>query len=281
MIFLLLTIACSTSIALILKQNDIRRGNTLVLLMGNYLVASLISLIVLYFTPNTKFSIETFLFGAILGFLFVYSFFAFAKAVSIAGTALAAVSSRLSVIIPIILSIFLFHEIPGTTHYIGCILALTTILLFYHSLKNMTAGRLRWMDIFYLIVLLVGIGINDFCMKLFQQWRPVSEKPLFLFSIFTFSFLYTAGYILLRKIPIIKSTAIRGALLGIPNVFSTFFLLGALTQLPAILVYPSINIGVILLTTLGAAILWKEKLGKYGIWALLFGTLTIVLFGLS
>ncbi|MFC1502540.1 EamA family transporter [bacterium] len=280
MIFLLLTIACSTSIALILKQNDIRKGNTIVLLMGNYLVASLISLIVLCFTPNIQFSIETLIFGAILGSLFVYSFFAFAKAVSIAGTALAAVSSRLSVIIPIILSILLFHEIPGMTHYIGFAFTLITILLFYHSLKDITAGPLRWMDIFYLLVLLVGIGINDFCMKLFQQWRPVSEKPLFLFSIFTFSFLYTAGYILLRKIPIIKSTAIRGALLGIPNVFSTFFLLGALSRLPAILVYPSVNIGVILLTTISAALIWNEKLNRYGRWALLSGIIAIVLFGL-
>jgi drug/metabolite transporter (DMT)-like permease len=280
MLFLVLTIACSTSITLILKQNDIRQGDTILLLAANYLVASLISLIVLLGTPEMPGSSATLLFGALLGIFFVGSFFAFAKAVCIAGTALAAVSSRLSVIIPIVLSIFFFHEIPAIRHDIGFILTILTILLFYVSLKSESKNRLRGMDTFYLLAVLVGIGINDFAMKIFEQCLPASEKPFFLFSIFSFSFLYTAVFILLNKIRLETSTALRGAVLGIPNIFSTFFLLGALSRLPAILVYPSVNMGVILLTTLGAAVIWKEKLNGYGRWALVTGLTAILLFGI-
>jgi len=45
--FLLLTILCSTSIALILKYSDIKKEEPIILLAGNYLVATVISLIIL------------------------------------------------------------------------------------------------------------------------------------------------------------------------------------------------------------------------------------------
>ncbi len=112
MLPLLLTILCSTSIALILKHSDTKQGNPIVLLAGNYLTASVIGLILMLLKDSSH-SFETLIFGALLGFLFVASFFAFAKAVAIAGTALATISSRLSVIIPIIFSIIIFDEQPS------------------------------------------------------------------------------------------------------------------------------------------------------------------------
>jgi drug/metabolite transporter (DMT)-like permease len=69
--------------------------------------------------------------------------------------------------------------------------------------------------------------------------------------------------------------------LGIPNVFSTIFLLGALSMLPAILVYPFMNVGIILFTTLLAFILWKEKLNRWGVFALASGLLAILFLSLG
>ncbi|MBT8386741.1 MAG: EamA family transporter, partial [Ignavibacteria bacterium] len=118
MLPLLLTILCSTSIALILKHSDTKQGNPIVLLAGNYLTASAIGLF-LMLVKDSSYSAETLIFGALLGLLFVASFFAFAKAVAIAGTALATISSRLSVIIPIVFSIIVFDEQPTTLKLIG------------------------------------------------------------------------------------------------------------------------------------------------------------------
>ena len=114
-------------------------------------------------------------------------------------------------------------------------------------------------------------------MKIFREWRPATEKPFFLFSIFAFSFLYTVGFVLLKRIRWERSTLLRGTVLGVPNVFSSFFLLSALARLPAIIVYPTVNIGIILLTTLGAALIWSERLNRFGKWALLFGLIAILL----
>ena len=197
-----------------------------------------------------------------------------------AGAALSTVSSRLSVVVPIIFSIFIYHENPNYKQVIGFVFTFLTILFFYFSLKELPRGHLRLIDYLYLFALLPGIGFADFSVKIFQQWRPITEKSFFLFSIFTFSCIYVSGFILVKRIKFEKDTLIRGGILGIPNIFSTYFLLGALTKLPAILVYPITNIGIILLTMFGAALIWNEKLNVFGKYALFLGIISIVLLGL-
>ncbi len=281
MISLLLTIVCSTSIALILKRNDVKKGHPLILLSGNYLIASLICLLFLLFSKNIEFSFQTLLFGIFLGFLFVFSFFVFAESVSRAGTALAVVSSRLSVLIPIILSIIIFHETPNIKQITGFFLTIITIIFFYYSLKTSRQKTHSLANYIYLLLLLIGIGINDFGIKVFQQWRPMAEKPFFLLCIFGSAFIYSLSFVLLTKTTFKKRTFFRGFTLGVPNIFSSFFLIGALTTLPAMIVFPSINISVILLTSISTYILWKEKLNKFGMLSVIFGLIAIYLFGIS
>jgi drug/metabolite transporter (DMT)-like permease len=277
MIPLLLTIICSTSIALILKYSDTRKGNPVLLLCGNYFTASLISLILFIAQENIVYSTETFLFGVVLGLFFFLGFFAFAKAVSTAGASLSAVSSRLSVIIPIVLSIIIFGEIPSYFQLSGIILALLTILLFYFSIRKFSSGSFHKADYIFLFALLIGIGINDFCFKIFQNWRPAEENNFFILTIFSFAFIYSFSYILLKKVKFKTGTVTTGIILGVPNVFSSYFMLDALNQLPGIIVYPSINIGIIVLTTLAAFLIWKEELNGYGWWAMGFGVTAIFL----
>ena len=128
--FLFLTILCSISIALILKLSDTKKGEPIVLLAGNYLMASLISLVILLLKDDRVFSINTLLFGMGLGLLFVLSFFAFAKAISYAGTGLATTSSRLSVIIPILFSIIFYNELPNKYQFLGFLFTAITCRVF-------------------------------------------------------------------------------------------------------------------------------------------------------
>jgi len=279
--FLLLTILCSTSIALILKYSYTKNGEPIVLLAGNYLVASIISLVSLFFWEDKVFSLQTFGFGLGLGLLFVLSFFAFAKAIGFAGTGLATTSSRLSVIIPILFSIIIFNEVPNEFHFIGFFLALITFVLFYFSVKEnhkAGAGVLKYL---FLLAVFIGIGINDFAMKVFKSWRPAQEEPFFVFFIFSSAFIYSTAYIIIRKIKVTRQTVNWGLVLGVPNVFSTIFLLGALSILPAILVYPIMNVGIIVFTTLLAFLIWKEKLNRWGVLALTSGLLAILFLSLG
>ena len=279
--FLLLTVLCSTSVALILKYSDTNKGEPIVLLAGNYLVASLIGFTLLILNDEKIFSIQTLLFGAGLGLLFLLSFFAFAKAISFAGTGLATTSSRLSLIIPILISILIFNELPNELHLIGFVFTIITFILFYFSVRGNHKKGDGLLKYLFLIAVLVGIGINDFSMKVFKSWKPEQEEPFFVFFIFSSAFVYSSIYIIIKKIKIVKQTAFWGLALGVPNVFSTVFLLGALSLLPAILVYPLINVGIIVFTTLLAFIIWKEKLNRWGVLALTSGLLAILFLSLG
>jgi drug/metabolite transporter (DMT)-like permease len=278
---LILTILCSTTIALVLKHSDTKRGEPIVLLAGNYFLASVISLGLLIFNEDTSFSYQTVLFGAFLGLLFVFSFFSFAKAVSHAGTALATVSSRLSVIIPIAFSVVLFNEVPSSYNLIGFLFTLITLILFYFSIAGQNDNGDNFNKHYYLFISLVGIGISDFCLKVFNNWRPPSEEPLFILTIFTFAMLYALIFIVFKKVRIEKHTLLLGIGLGVPNLFSTYFLLGALSVLPAILVYPIVNVGIIIFTAILAYLFWKEGVNKFGKWALVTGVIAIVFLSLN
>ena len=279
--FLFITVLCSTSIALILKYSDTKKGDPIVLLAGNYLVASIIAFVILLFTESKSFSIETLLFGSVLGLLFIISFFIYAKAISYAGTGLATTSSRLSVIIPIVLSIIIFNEKPQFNHVIGFVFTLITFIFFYYSVKGNHKDGDGIMKYLVLIGVFIGIGINDFAMKVFKNWRPLAEEQYFVLFIFSSAFIYSSIYILVKRIKIEKHTSDWGLVLGVPNVLSTIFLLGALSLLPAILVYPLMNVGIIVLTTLLAFIIWKEKLNRWGILALGSGILAILFLSLQ
>lgn len=280
MISLLLTILCSSSIALIIKQNSEKKGEPLLLLAGNYLAAAIISGTLFILEDQSNYSIFSFLFGAVMGGLFLFSFFAFTKAVESAGTALATVSSRISVIIPVLLSILFFNEIPSIKNIAGIFLAIITIIFFYFSLKTMTGKTLLGKDYIYLFIVLIGIGLGDFGMKVFQNLSGRNEEPFFLFMIFSFAFIYTSVFLKLKNIRIERTTTMLGGMLGIPNIFSSYFLLGALSVLPAIVVYPSVNIGVILVTTFGAYLIWKENINRFGKIALVTGLAAILFLSL-
>ncbi len=142
MVSLVLTILCSSSIALILKHNDTRSGDALVLLTGNYFIAAIMGLVLWLIQPQVVFEPAAALYGAVLGLLFVFSFFSFAKSVNAAGTALAAVSSRLSVVISTFLSILFFGETPGLYQLSGYFFTLLTMFFFYLSLKILNSNTL-------------------------------------------------------------------------------------------------------------------------------------------
>lgn len=277
MISLILTIACSTSIALILKYSSVNKGNPVLLLASNYFIASVIGFILFLIEPNSEYSFSTIIYGAVLGFIFVFSFFSFTKSIDAAGTALSTLSSRISLFIPVVLSIIFFGEVPTTANLFGFFFTIITIYLFYLSLKRDKSRTLKPMDFFYLASVMVGIGLADFSMKFFQQTKPMEEKQFFITSIFFFAFIYSFGVVLYKRIPLKKKTILSGGILGIPNVFSSVFLIGALQSIAAILVYPVVNIGVILLTALFAYMFWKESINRLGLFSLLTGLIAIIL----
>lgn len=277
MFFILLTIVCSAGIALLLKHNITKKGNELIFLSSNYLTASVISGIMFFVTDDQSYSIYSLLFGSVLGFLFLVGFLSFSKAVSSAGTSLAAVSSRLSVVVIVIFSVIFFTEYPDFVQSIGIMLSVLTVILFYFSVRNEGDKTGSGSGFFYLVMVLLLVGINDFSMKVFTEYMPVEEKQFFLTTVFFFAFLYSISFSLFKGYRFGRQTFLRGISLGIPNLFSSVFLISALNQIPAIIVYPVVGIGVIILTAFAAWLIWKEKINLIGYIAILSGIISVFL----
>jgi drug/metabolite transporter (DMT)-like permease len=277
MIYLILAIISSSSLALILKHGHVKKSNIYLLINANYLMASLIALVFILINDGFHFSLYATLSAMILGFLLAETFVLYSKGISIAGTALATVSARLSVLIPVLLSILFYDEKPKMLMLTGFTLALVTFYFFYLSLKKDGTVSESNTKYFYLILLLFGIGIIDFSLKIFEHNFPIIEKGTFVFLMFFFAFLYTLSRLFLTNFRFEKETYKIGLLLGIPNALSIHLILAALGQLPAIVVFPIQNIGVIVFTAVSAYLIWREKINNYGLIAVLFGIIAIVL----
>jgi uncharacterized membrane protein len=61
---------------------------------------------------------------------------------------------------------------------------------------------------------------------------------------------------------ILRRNLFAGAILGLPNYFSIYFVLIALDNLGGIVVFPILNIGVVLSSSIISWLFYKEKMSK-------------------
>ena len=104
--------------------------------------------------------------------------------------------------------------------------------------------------------------------KIYQEWGTTQFEELFLVLTFVVAFILSILLVILKKQKFTKKELIYGALLGVPNYFSARFLLKALGEIPAVVVYPTFSIGTIAVITLIGVIVFKEKITKLQMFAI-------------
>ncbi len=257
MINVLLTILLSVSVAAILKITELKHVNRMVMIGTNYIVATIILAVILVLKQNFLFSRNTLLLGLAGGITFPLGFYLITRAIGEMGISVSVSIMRLSVVIPTFGSIFVWSEIPNTYQDFGIALTLIAIVLlsnFSFIRDKRSAHWILAVSVFFVL------GFNDFLMKIFDSLQPLSEKNPFMFVLFGFSGVMSWLFILQQKIPVHPPEIGWGSLLGIPNLFTTFFFILALTQLPGVEVFPMVNIGIISLSLLLGTFIWHEKL---------------------
>ena len=113
------------------------------------------------------------------------------------------------------------------------------------------------------LVLLLGMGgFTDFTSKIFEMAFDVMYKDVFLFLTFFSAMIFCVVYVFMKKQKITCTELFYGALIGLPNYYSARFLLHALTQIDAIVVYPTCSVGTILMVSVFGFLFFEEKLTK-------------------
>ena len=87
-------------------------------------------------------------------------------------------------------------------------------------------------------------------------------ETLFLFFTFATALVLCFALMLTKGQRIGKWEVFFGFLVGIPNFYSSRFLLRALGSLSAVVVYPVYSVGTILVVTLTGLMLFREQLSK-------------------
>lgn len=258
MLYLCLAILSSCAIALLMRVSADRVTGRLSMLGANYLICSLLGAAYAGFDlvcPNVPGFAATVALGVVGGVLFLASFVLFQWNTGRNGIVLSSVFMKLGLLVPMTLSVLFFHELPTWTQITGFCIALIAIVLI-NAKKENSANRFRWE---LLVLLLIGGGA-DAMTKVFEVLGSSTLSNQFLFYIFVVALVLCAVLVIFKK----ERPGIRellfGAAIGIPNFFSSKFLLRSLADLPAVVVYPTFSIATILITTLVGVCFFKERL---------------------
>lgn len=279
MIYLILSISCSVIIANLLKLVDQKNLSIFSIFAVNYFIAALVagcgsrSLSAL-----AQVRIEVILLGLLLGTLFITTLFLFLFTIQKLGIALPVSLMRLSAVIPTLGSVFFFFERPTFFQMIG--ITLTFFALPLASRERITLST--WQRLFHHgfgwgIVLFVTYGICDFLLKVQTELYPLENTYHLMFYIFGTAFIISLGIVIGQRAKFTVPIVGLGTILGVVNLFSTFFLVKALHNLPGILVYPANGIGVIVLSALTGFVIWKEMLEKHNYVFLILAGIALVL----
>ncbi len=258
MIYLLLAILSSALISVIMRISTSRVSNNIAMLSMNYLacliIAAAFSGITSLFPQNTQLP-QALGLGVINGALYLFSFVLFQQNVKNNGVVLSSIFMKLGLLVPLVLSILVFSEVPTVLQIIGFCIAVGAIILI--NLQTGTSDTRMGLGLVFL--LLMG-GSADAMSKVYEEIGPVSLSSQFLFYTFAVAFVLCLILMFIKKQRIGRNEILYGCLIGIPNFFSAKFLLLSLDSVPAVVAYPTFSVGTILVVTLVGIAVFKERL---------------------
>ncbi len=270
MIYLLLAICCSTSIAVLMRLSSDKVKANISMLAANYVVCAIIGAALAGFQLAPIQTDKFFLtagFGVICGAFYMGGFVILQISTRKNGIVLSQLFMKLGLLVPIAMSILLFKEMPTWLQAVGFCVAIVAIVMI-----NLKKGeRTKGLTIGLILLLLFGGG-GDVMAKIFDSFGNPMLEPQYLFYTFFAALILCIVLVVVKKERPGFVDLFFGAVIGVPNFFSAKFLVGAVSQLPGVVVYPTYSVGTILVVTLIGVLVFKERLLKLQ-WIALVGIL--------
>ena len=274
MIFIIFSILSSAGIYVVFKFLDRFKINTFNVIIVNYITATVFGVLLTNTQADilTIYKFEWFPYSIIIGILFIIMFVIIAKSSQVVGIAITTVSNKMSVIIPIAVSIIIDPlDILTNSKAIGIVLAILAVFLSVYRKRKVEFDP---RNIYLPIILFLGMGLVDSFVK-YAQHNYVADDVLPIFTVLLFAMAAISGLItkLFRRTSfkelINKKTLLWGVTLGICNYGSLYFLIKALNYknnsgltMDGSIVFGINNLGVIALSVIIGLIVFKEKFLK-------------------
>ena len=264
MFYLLLAIAGSAMISILLRISSGKIKEGCSMLAFNYLTCTILGMAYAGFTPgiaqNPGFPAALGL-GIVNGILLLVSFILMQSSVRKNGVVLTSIFTKLGLLVPVVLSVVVFREMPTWVQVIGFCIAIAAIIVI--NLQKDT-GRFDWS----LIILLLLAGGTDAMAKIYEALGPADLTDPYLLYSFGAAFVLCVSVVIAKKERPGFREFLFGTLIGIPNFLSSKFLLSALATVPAVVAYPTFSVATLLVITLTGVLAFREKLKAHQ-WAAL------------
>ncbi len=269
MLYLLLAIASSAMVSICMRLSEKHIKTEMGMFMANYAACILLSF--LFMDKGIDYLAKDSLapmvgLGIVSGVLYLVSFLFLKFNMKHNGIVMASTFMKLGVLIPTLMAVVIFREMPKTTQIIGIILSLIAIIMLHFEKDALQEGNKK----IWLLLLLVLSGFTDSMANIYEQVGSAKVKDGYLLITFGTAFLLTVFFTVTRKEKVTKNDLLFGMLIGIPNYFSARFLLLALGEVAAVLVYPTYSVATMITITLAGVFLFKEKISRKKICALGF-----------
>lgn len=283
MFYILISVLCSVTVAIIIKLARQRGVNYLQLLVWNYPIALLLTYFVLKpqiipWTSNLPWNLYL-----PLGFLLPFIFICLALSIRFGGIVKTEVAQRLSLFIPLIAAYFWMNEQFESKKFIGIAVGLLAIVFSIGwSKNNKSEGKNTWI---YPLLVFFGMGVIDIIFKQIALHTQISYMSS-LWIVFTlalgFALIFLLYLLFIRKETFDKKSLLYGAILGIFNFGNIVFYMKAHKALPdsPSLVFTGMNIGVIAVGAIAGVLLFKEKLSVYNKIGLFLAIISVLLIAL-
>lgn len=287
MVYLFLSILLNVWIFIAFRSYKKFRIPTLQAVVINYFVCALVGII--YngggdFVLSGIISAKWFPVALLLGLIFIGTFYAIATTTQKSGVTVASIASRMSLVIPVIFALFVFDlqsKKFDTFNYLGIALAIVAVILASLKANGQKAYQKGHPGVLLLPALIFVLqgAIDTIINYANSQLIPISDEAIFPVVIFVIAGLTGVIFLLLKREKMQARSFLGGLYLGIPNYFSVYFILKALTAFnnDGALLFPILNTGIIALSTLAAIIIFKEKVMKLNIAGVIIAIVSIYL----
>ncbi|OWY22342.1 hypothetical protein C7N43_21945 [Sphingobacteriales bacterium UPWRP_1] len=261
---LLLSVFCSTLLFVLFKIYGNHRVNTLQAIVVNYFTCVFMGIATAgaNLLPAGVNYTSWLLIALALGAIFMLGFQLIAYTIQQNGITVATVAAKTTLVLPVTAAFFLYADTFTLPKLLGILLAVAAVVL--TSVKqNEQAKLLQHRELILPLGVFILGGIGEILLN-YAQKRYLSDDQHHLFTTVTFGTAGVVGliFVIYQRKTLQAKNVLAGILLGIPNYFSIYFLLRALstTGWQSSVVFPVNNMSIVALSGLLALVLFKETL---------------------
>lgn len=259
MLHLLLAIVSSALVSITMRFSETKVKNNTAMLAVNYIMCLLLAWAYTGFVVG--FRGDGMLLagglGSLNGVLYLAGFVLLQRNIRANGVVLSSTFIKLGLLVSMVVSVVFFGERPELWQWLGFALAVAAIVLMNYRPGEGNAGNMAG-----LLLLLLAGGGGDAMSKIFEELGDPALSGHFLLYTFFFALILCGILCIIGKQRPGVWEWIFGMVIGIPNFFSAKFLLGALEEIAAVIVYPVYSVATILTVTVTGILVFREKLEK-------------------